>query len=188
MSWTQDKLLLFMQRNAKHFGRDVIGIESASIEWVCKKFTRKIINLLDWTQVYNQPYVKTEYEGKGDIRSIKARNDFCLSPDQCVEIANFIAGKMPEGTSTMLDPLTSFSIIQYINRGQPIYTNWIGILGRLANANCETEIVRHGFWMRSNRKMTCSRCLHTYWENNGEIFSYCPACGARMDSALEEER
>lgn len=133
MSWTQDKLLLFMQRNSKYFGSDIKGIESANIEWTCKRFTNRLIGLLDWTQVMDLPYVDVKYEGKGDVTSIKPKKGFCLTPKQCVTIANFIAGRMPQGDQHFINELYSFAIIQYINKDIPIYKDWIRELYRLVD-------------------------------------------------------
>ena len=137
MAWDESTLLMFMQRNSKHFGSDLKGIESANIEWVCKKFTNRLINLLDWTQVIYLPYVDVEYEGKGDVKSIKAKKDFCLTPNQCVTIANFIAGRMPQGHDCFINKLDSFATIQYINGKYPIYKDWIRELYRWVDYKAE---------------------------------------------------
>lgn len=133
MAWSEDTLLLFMQRNSKYFGDDIKGIESAKIEWVCKRFTNRLIGLLDYTQVVDLPYVDVEYEGKGDVASIEAKEDFCLTPKQCLTIANFIAGRMPQGNRSFINELYSFAIIQYINKDIPIYKDWIRELYRLVD-------------------------------------------------------
>lgn len=133
MAWNEDTLLQFMQTFPKYFGLDIKGIKSASIEWVCKRFTNRLIKLLDWTQAVDLTYVDVEYEGKGDIKSIKAKADFCLTPKKCVTIANFIAGRMPESSNEYLSDLVSFAIIQYINKDIPIYTNWISLLYKIVD-------------------------------------------------------
>lgn len=131
MAWDENTLLLFMQRNSRFFGSDIKGIEAAKTEWLCKRFTNKLIQLLDWTQVIDLPYVDVEYEGKGDVKSIKAKKDFCLTSKQCVTIANFIAGRMPQGNECFINNLDSFAIIQYIDKDTPIYKDWIRVLYRL---------------------------------------------------------
>ena len=134
MAWGENTLLLFMQTFPKHFGLDIKGIKDASIEWVCKRFTDRLIKLLDWTQAVNLTYVDVEHEGKGDVKSIKAKADFCLTPGKCVTIANFIAGRMPERSNEYLSDLVSFAIIQYINKDISIYTDWIRVLYKIAEA------------------------------------------------------
>lgn len=137
MAWSEDTLLLFMQRNSKYFGNDIKGIESAKMEWVCKRFTNRLVKLLDWTQVINLPCVDVKYEGKGDVESIKAKKDFCLTPKQCVTIANFIAGRMPQGNEFFINELYSFAIIQYIQKDCPICTDWIKILYKVVKSEGE---------------------------------------------------
>ena len=135
MGWTKDSLLGFMQLNANKFGRDLLGIQAANEEYLCKRFTERLIGrVLDWTQVVDMPFVKVEYEGKGDVSSIKPAKGFCLTIDQCVTIANFIAGRIPEDRYRYLDQLNTFAILEYICRGTYIYKDWIRVLRKCAEA------------------------------------------------------
>lgn len=123
--WTEDNLLLFMQRNTKVFGKTISQISGASQEWICKTFTNKLFSALDWTQVIDTPYVNVEYEGKGDVRSIKVKKNFCLTAKQCADIANFIAGRLD---SSRINELNSFAIINYIRYGMDLRFNYIALL------------------------------------------------------------
>ena len=123
--WTEDNLLIFMQRNTKVFGKTISQISGASQEWICKTFTNKLFAALDWTQVIDTPYVNVEYEGKGDVSSIKVKKKFCLTAKQCADIANFIAGRLD---SSRINELNSFAIINYIRYGMDLRFNYIALL------------------------------------------------------------
>lgn len=123
--WTEDNLLIFMQRNTKVFGETISQISGASQEWICKIFTNKLFAALDWTQVIDTPYVNVEYEGKGDVSSIKVKKKFCLTAKQCADIANFIAGRLD---SSRINELNSFAIINYIRYGMDLRFNYIALL------------------------------------------------------------
>ena len=123
--WTEDSLLIFMQRNTKVFGETISQISGASQEWICKTFTNKLFAALDWTQVIDTPYVNVEYEGKGDVSSIKVKKKFCLTAKQCADIANFIAGRLD---SSRINELNSFAIINYIRYGMDLRFNYIALL------------------------------------------------------------
>lgn len=123
--WTEDNLLIFMQRNTKVFGETISQISGASQEWICKTFTNKLFAALDWTQVIDTPYVNVEYEGKGDVSSIKVKKKFCLTAKQCADIANFIAGRLD---SSRINELNSFAIINYIRYGMDLRFNYIALL------------------------------------------------------------
>lgn len=117
--WDETSLLAFMQVHKQHFGYDLVHIKKADEEWICERFTRRLFSKLDWTQVYNTPFVDVETEGKGDIRSMRLKAGFCLSPTQCGEIANYIAGRIP---SDYIHHFESFAILNYIQYG--IYLNY----------------------------------------------------------------
>jgi hypothetical protein len=127
--WTEDKLLEFMQIQHIHFGKEVTQIKDAEQEWICKKFTDCLFSFLDWSQVLSCPFVDVEYEGKGDIKSIRLKKDFCLSSKQCVDIANYIACKIHrERNKSYIDELNTFAILNYIRYGIDLHTNYISIL------------------------------------------------------------
>ena len=123
--WTEDNLLIFLQINTKVFGETISQISGASQEWICKTFTNKLFAALDWTQVIDTPYVNVEYEGKGDVSSIKVKKKFCLTAKQCADIANFIAGRLD---SSRINELNSFAIINYIRYGMDLRFNYIALL------------------------------------------------------------
>ena len=47
--------------------------------------------------------------------------------------------------------------------------------------------VRHGRWERQKDKQVCSLCGAEwyYFENDVDMFGYCPRCGAVMDEEVE---
>ncbi len=117
--WDQDNLLEFMKVHPHAFGRDIVHIKDADEEWICKRFTNRLFAKLDWTQVCDTPYVDIETEGKGDIRRMRVKAGFCLTPKQCADIANYIAGRIP---SDYIHHFESFAILNYIQYG--IYLNY----------------------------------------------------------------
>ena len=126
MSWGEDNLLQFMQVHSKFFGREIEQITAARFEWVQKTFTKKLFEYLrriDFYQVYKEDYIVAEYEGKGDIRDMRLRDDFALTTKQCVDIANYIAGRMDK-----LGSIDVFAILKYIDFGLDLRTNYISIL------------------------------------------------------------
>lgn len=138
--WTEDNLLQFMQVHKDTFGKDIVQIKDAEQEWICKRFTNKLFSALDWTQVIETPYVDVSYVGKGDIDSIKVKKDFCLTPSECVNIANFIAGRIfIKYDCSRINNLDSFAVINYIQYGIDLRTNYIGLLKKIVQQSLEGE-------------------------------------------------
>lgn len=130
--WTENDLLKFMQVHSDTFGKDILQIKDAEQEWLCKRFTDKLFSTLDWTQVINTPYVDVRYVGKGDIDSIKVKEDFSLSPTQCANIANFITCRIfRKYDCSQINALDSFAVINYIRYGINLRTDYIGLLNKL---------------------------------------------------------
>ena len=123
--WNKDNLLKFMQVHKDAFGQDIVYIKDADEEWIFKRFTDMLFLKLDWTQVYSTPYVDIETEGKGDIRSIRVKAGFCLTAIQCVDIANYIAGRIPSG---FIHEFESFAILNYIRYGIDLHYSYMSIL------------------------------------------------------------
>ena len=138
--WTEDNLLKFMQVHKDTFGEDILQIKDAEQEWICKRFTDKLFSALDWTQVINTPYVDVRYIGKGDIDSIKVKKDFCLTPSECVNIANFITCRIfRKYDCSQINDLDSFAVINYIRYGFDLRTNYIGLLEKMVQQALEGE-------------------------------------------------
>ena len=123
--WNKDNLLEFMKVHPQAFGRDIVHIKDADEEWICKRFTRRLFGKLDWTQVYNTPYVDVVTDGKGDISSMRVKAGFCLTPTQCANIANYIAGRIP---SDEIHHFESFVILNYIQYGIDLQYPYMSIL------------------------------------------------------------
>lgn len=138
--WTEDNLLQFMQVHKNTFGKDIVQIKDAEQEWICKRFTNKLFSALDWTQVIETPYVDVSYVGKGDIDSIKVKKDFCLTPSQCANIANFITCRIfREYDRSQINALDSFAVINYIRYGINLRTNYIGLLKKIVQQTLKGE-------------------------------------------------
>ena len=91
MSWTKDDMLEFMKLHKSFFGREVMLKESASDDWICKRFTSKLFQKMisiDFYQIFRSGYVDVVYEGKGDIKSMRLRKGVVLPMEKCVDIAN----------------------------------------------------------------------------------------------------
>ena len=132
--WTEDTLLKFMQVHSEHFGEEVLQVEAAKQEWICKKFTERLFGMLDWTQTISSPYVLVSFVGKGDIESIKVKEDFCLNAHQCAKIANFITCKMHKDDGrSRINELDSFAVINYIQHDINLRTDYIGLLRRVVD-------------------------------------------------------
>ncbi len=129
--WKEDDLLDFMKHNRRFFGSDIAGINSASIEWVCKRFTCKLISIMYWYHAVQASFTDIEYEGKGDIRSIRCKNEFVLTPRQCCDIANFLAGRLGDTKTAKLSEYVSFAVWMYIEYGLSLYTDYLGIMRRM---------------------------------------------------------
>lgn len=128
MSWTKDDMLEFMKLHKSFFGREVMLKESASDDWICKRFTSKLFQKMisiDFYQIFRSGYVDVVYEGKGDIKSMRLRKGVVLPMEKCVDIANFIAGR-----TRKLTPLDVFAIMKYIDYGVYLRTDYLGILER----------------------------------------------------------
>lgn len=123
--WNKDNLLEFMKVHKSAFGRDLVHIEDADEEWICKRFTNRLFGKLDWTQVCDTPYVDVETVGKGDVSRIRVKADFCLTPTQCADIANYIAGRIP---SDEIHHYESFAILNYIRYGIGLYYPYMSVL------------------------------------------------------------
>ena len=41
------------------------------------------------------------------------------------------------------------------------------------------ERVRHGYWKVDKYTRTCSVCGKTYWMRAGDVWHFCPECGAK---------
>lgn len=120
MAWTEDTLLKFMQVHSDFFGKEIKKIEGASKEWIIEKFQKTLFRKMcqiDFYEVVLSKYADITYEGKGDIKSIKPNASYSLSEKQCVEIANFIAGRTEH-----LSTLDVFAIIQYLEFGEYLQT------------------------------------------------------------------
>lgn len=47
--------------------------------------------------------------------------------------------------------------------------------------------IKHGHWDRQKNKQVCSLCGAEwyYFENDVDMFGYCPRCGAKMDEEVD---
>lgn len=99
-----------------------------------------------------------------------ARHEAVVDCEQMVEIAPTIDA-VP---ATLADTLCYLHEVGWMQEHDRIMTEDAGP-------------VRHGRWDRQKDKQVCSLCGAEwyYFENDVDMFGYCPKCGAKMDEEVD---